>query len=340
MQKNNKVPVVHKDGTALMPCSPSKARKLIKSGGAIKKWTKTGVFYIQLTTETGKKTQQMAMGIDPGAKYDGYAIATKEQMQLTGMLTVKNTIKKKLKNRRQMRRKRRFKLRRRPKRFNNRTRREGWLPPSMEAKSDMRIALIKNLLSIYPISDFVVEDMKIDGNKLKGRMGKQFFTWTMVSKGRLYSFLKNHGVLHLEDASETKAVRQDLSLKKTKKKGELVFTSQAVDGFALCWLLLGTKNMNVPIFYAWKRPELKRRQLHRFEPLKGGVRNRYGGTTALGVKKNTVVEYKGELYRTGGTTEGRLSLHSFDYQNKRVTQNAKLENCRLLFHQTWFSQVS
>jgi len=47
-----KVPVVHQDGTPLMPCSPKKARKLLEAGVAEKHWTKTGIFYIQLTTPT------------------------------------------------------------------------------------------------------------------------------------------------------------------------------------------------------------------------------------------------------------------------------------------------
>ena len=111
----NKVPVVHQDGTPLMPCSPVKAWKLLQNGGAVKKWTKTGIFYIQLTTPTSKHTQPLALGYDPGAKYDGFCVASKKQMQTSGMLVVENRIKKKLETRRNMRRARRFrKTRRRP----------------------------------------------------------------------------------------------------------------------------------------------------------------------------------------------------------------------------------
>lgn len=338
---HKKVPVVHKDGTPLMPCSPSKARKLINNGGAVKKWTKTGVFYIQLTTETSKHTQDMVMGIDPGAHYDGYCIATKQQMQISGMLTVKNNIAKKMEQRRNMRRARRHrKLRRRPTRFNNRKKSKGWLPPSIKAKVDMRIALIKTLLQIYPVIQFAVEDMKINGNHLKGANGRQYYTWTMVGKQKLYDFLSQHGELSLYEAEQTRMARESQNLVKTVKKGEIVFTSQAVDALALCWLAIKTRNLSVMGFTAWRRPDIPRRQLHVFQFAKGGIRKLYGGSQALGFQKNTVVEYKGKLYRTGGTTKGRLSLHSFDYENKRVMQNAKPELCKKLFVQSWFAKIA
>jgi hypothetical protein len=333
------VPVVHKDGTPLMPCKPSKARKLIKSGGAVKKWTKTGIFYIQLTTETNKHTQSLVMGLDPGANYDGICITSKKQMQMSGMLVVKNRIAKKMEQRRNMRRARRWRnCRRRPKRFNNRTRKEGWLPPSIKAKVDMRTSLIKSLLSIYPVIEFAVEDTRIDGNKLKGKEGRQYFTWVMTGKKRLYDFLKTKGGLTLYKPEDTAYARLECGLIKTRKKGELVFTSQAVDALALCWLRSKTENLTVTSFTAWRRPETIKRQLHRLEPAKSGIRNPYGGSVALGFRKNTVVRYRDKLYRTGGSTKNRLSLHSFDFENKRVTQNAKPWECRPLFNQTWFSK--
>ena len=80
-----RVPVLHKDGTPLMPCKPAKARKLLRDGKAIKRWTKEGVFYIQLTFETSKHTQPMCLGIDPGAKFDGYAVLTDQEIVTSGM---------------------------------------------------------------------------------------------------------------------------------------------------------------------------------------------------------------------------------------------------------------
>lgn len=333
------VPVVHQDGTPLMPCKPSRARKLLKSGAAVKKWNKTGIFYIQLTIPTSKHTQPMVLGLDPGANYDGICIATKKQMQISAMLLVKNKIAKKMESRLNMRRARRWRnCRRRPKRFNNRTRKEGWLPPSIKAKIDMRISFIQSLLNIYPITNFAVEDIKIDGNKLKDKDGRKYFTWVMAGKTKLYNFLKTKGELTLYKPEDTTKARLKYGLMKTRKKGELVFTSQAVDALALCWLNISTQDLAITSFSAFRRPEIPRRQLHRFEPAKGSIRSPYGGSNALGFKKNTVVWHKDMLYRTGGTTKGRLSLHSFDFENHRITQNAKPEDCIPIFQQTWFSK--
>lgn len=332
-----KVPVVHIDGTPLMPCSPSKARKLLNNGGAIKKWTKTGVFYIQLTTPTSKNTQSLVLGFDPGAKYDGFCVASEQQMQSSGMLVVDNRIVKKMEQRRNMRRARRFrKTRRRPARFDNRKKPEGWLPPSIKAKVDMRIQFFEHLLAIYPISSATVEDVKIDGNKLKGEKGRQYWTWVMAGKTKLYQWLSLRTELTLCEPTDTARSRAEAGLQKSCEKKAHVFESQAVDGLALCLLEIATKDTTVTGFSVWRRPDIPRRQLHRLEAKKGGIRPPYGGSTALGFKKNTVVEHKGKLYRTGGTTRGRLSLHSFDYDNRRVKQNAKPEHCKKVFTQTWF----
>lgn len=322
-----------------MPCSPSKARKLLKAGAAVRKWTKTGIFYIQLTTPTSKQTQALTLGYDPGAYYDGFAVVSHQQIQTTGMLEVKNKISKKLEQRKNMRRARRFrKTRRRPKRFNNRKRPAGWLPPSIQAKVDMRKTFLKVLLAIYPVRTVVVEDMRIDGNDLKGITGRKYFTWTMENKRPFYDWLRERANLVLYEANDTAQTRHLLGLTKTKKKGEHIFTSQAVDGVALAWMEARTEDLHVPGFTVWRRPEVPRRQLHRFEPEKGGVRKLYGGSRALGFQKNTVVWYQGKLYRTGGTTKGKLSLHTFDFANKRVKQNAKVEGCQPLFVQTWFTK--
>jgi hypothetical protein len=58
---------------------------------------------------------------------------------------------------------------------------------------------------------------------------------------------------------------------------------------------------------------------------------------ALGIPKNTVCLWKGQLYRTGGSAVGRLSLHDLSLEARRVTKSARLEDLTLLYHQTIFS---
>lgn len=52
--KVHRVPVVSKSGKPLMPCFPSRARKLIKSGKAIPKRNKLGIFYINQIIYVGR----------------------------------------------------------------------------------------------------------------------------------------------------------------------------------------------------------------------------------------------------------------------------------------------
>jgi hypothetical protein len=65
----------------------------------------------------------------------------------------------------------------------------------------------------------------------------------------------------------------------------------------------------------------------------------HGGTVALGIPKNTVCLWKGQLYRTGGSANGRLSLHDLSLEAKRVVQSARVEDVTLLYHQTVFSTL-
>ena len=90
----------------------------------------------------------------------------------------------------------------------------------------------------------------------------------------------------------------------------------------------------VPQFFVWKRYQNSRRQLHRFEPNKKGIRTRYGGSNSLaGFKKNDVVIHQGELARIGGYMGNRMSLHEFDLDNKRFMQSGNPLDCIKLFNQ-------
>lgn len=52
------VPVVSKTGKVLMPCSPRRARRLLRKGSAKPKW-KDGFYYIQLTEREDGDTQDV-----------------------------------------------------------------------------------------------------------------------------------------------------------------------------------------------------------------------------------------------------------------------------------------
>lgn len=172
------------------------------------------------------------------------------------------------------------------------------------------------MFAIYPITTVVVEDMRIDGNDLKGVTGRKYFTWTMENKRPFYDWLRDRAHLVLYEARDTAYVRHLLGLTKTKKKGEPVFTSQAVDGLGLAWMEAKTEDLRVPRFTVWRRPEVPRRHLHRFEPEKGGIRKPYGGSRAVGLKKK---KHRGVVSRPS-VSDGRDDARKAEFAYVRFCE--------------------
>ncbi|GEM_PF-372407 len=335
----NRIPVLSKSGTPLMPCKPAKARKLLEQGKAIKKWSKLGIFYIQLTfdpTSEPNKDQKVTIGIDPGSKFDGYAVTTKT-VNLTGMSVLPSGIADKLETRRRMRRVRRYRnTRQRPCRFDNRNR-NGFVAPSQKAKVEFRLKVIKELCKLFPVTDFAAEDVRF--NHYKKRWGKHFST-VEIGKTILYTELQKMGALHLFQGYQTKEQREKLGLKKISKKDKRTPETHATDAIALASLIYPVEVLTMYPFYVWKRYQNSRRQLHRFEPDKKGIRKRYGGSNSLNpLKKNDVIIYNGKPARIGGFMDKRMSLHNYDLNNKRFTQNAAPDKCYRLFNQRIMFEV-
>ncbi len=65
----NRVPVVSCEGKPLMPTKSSRARRWVKEGKAIRKWSDAGIYYVQLISPTGNETQPVVVGVDPGKSY-------------------------------------------------------------------------------------------------------------------------------------------------------------------------------------------------------------------------------------------------------------------------------
>jgi RRXRR protein/HNH endonuclease len=148
-----------------MPCTQSKARLLLKEGKAKIYCYKP--FTIQLNCATGETVQDVHIGIDSGAKYVGIAIISENKVLIKGEIELRSDIKELLTTKKTYRRSRRNrKTRYRKPRFQNRTRKNGWLPPSIQSRIDNQISWINKIKSLLPNPKVIIEVGKFDAQKI------------------------------------------------------------------------------------------------------------------------------------------------------------------------------
>jgi len=272
-----KVPVVSKDGRPLMPTNPAKARRMIKDGVAVGKFSKLGMFYVQMKIPVSENTQDVSLAVDPGSKYDGYAVGGPSEIILKAMASMPTKIAKRLKQRRELRRfRRRRKTWRRPERLNNRKRSAGWIAPSQLAKVQLRLKIIHELSKVFPLKVIVVEDVAARHHS-KGS-GKYFST-VEIGKTKLYEEIKKIAKLVKCKGWQTAEARKKYNIPKSKKKSKICPESHANDAVAMLCFLYGKGINNPAPFWYWRRPEFVRRSLYRMNFQKGGRRSAYGGTS-------------------------------------------------------------
>src|SRR2546421_5529479 len=140
-----------------MLCHPGKARLLLKAGKARPKRDKLGLFFIQLSDEQEPNNQPLAIGIDPGSKFEGFSVVGTRDTVTNLMVEAPDHVKKAVEVRRTMRRARRQRKWRRPKRFQNRLHRKKRIPPSTRARWEAKARIVAHLNKTMPLTDVVVE---------------------------------------------------------------------------------------------------------------------------------------------------------------------------------------
>jgi hypothetical protein len=99
------VPVIS-NNKQLMPTILSRAKKWIATKKATPFWKK-GIFCVRLNVKTEKNKQDIAVGIDPGSKKEGFTIKSKVYTYLNIQADAVTWVKDNIKTRREMRRNRR-----------------------------------------------------------------------------------------------------------------------------------------------------------------------------------------------------------------------------------------
>nr|WP_292843121.1 RRXRR domain-containing protein [Nostoc sp. NMS8] len=322
-----RVPVISSENVPLMPTKPSRARRWIKTGKAIGKFNKLGIFYVQLIAEpSDTQTQEIVVGLDPGKMFSGVAVQSqKYTLQMLHLVLPFKTVKDRMEQRAMMRRGRRGRRINRKIPYNQRSHRQARfdnrcgssyklshpetgtrevcakLPPSIRANKDLEYRAIKLLCEIYPVKIIVVEVVEARGSKS--------FSPVMVGQRYQINRLSELAKVELRKGWETSNLRKHLGLHKEKSDKSLqIPETHAVDAVTLaCSKFVkyqaweGVKNHgaswvgNVTItnsqFTVLRRPPISRRQLHLMVPSKGGNRRKYGGTTTRhGFRKGDFVE--------------------------------------------------
>ncbi len=168
--------VINKNGQPLMPTERhGKVRRLLKTGKA--KVIKRCPFTIQLLYATTDFVQKISLGIDSGSKHIGVSATTKDKVLYEADIELRNDIVKLLSARREARRTRRNrKTRYRQARFNNRSKPDGWLAPSVQHKVDTHLTVVRKVYEILPVAKIIVEVASFDIQKIKNPyiMGEEY----------------------------------------------------------------------------------------------------------------------------------------------------------------------
>ena len=258
-----------------------------------------------------------------------------------------------------------FKLRNhRQKRFSNR--KHDKIPPSIRSNRQLELRVVSELCKIFPVSRIEIEIVKADVDLTQGRKGAKSgigFSPVMVGQNWMVKELEQFAPVITrqgwqKDGNGTSQLREHLGLFKDKTNKERQSPeTHCVDGIVLAaagfvglrqfhtantrgrgWA--GDVNITPAIFKVISRPRIQRRRLYVCAacaqrvavPKKGGVRERYGGsTTPFGIRKGDLVAYGSQLGYCSGFTKNQLSISDANW--KRLGQRA-ISQCRLVARST------
>lgn len=184
----NRVFVLDSQKKPLMPCKPARARLLLSRGKAAV--YRLVPFTIILKDREGGDLQPVEFKCDPGSKVTGIVLVGEFQKGRKVLWAAElkhrgQAIKDALTSRRSLRRGRRNrKTRYRAPRFDNRTRREGWLPPSIQSRVDNVASWAKRLIGRTPVSSCHVETVRFDTQKMQNPE----IQGTEYQQGTLYGY--------------------------------------------------------------------------------------------------------------------------------------------------------
>ena len=187
------VAVISKTGERLMPTSEYRARKLLKSGKAVK--YSYHPFTIQLTKRKTGYAQPIELCMDTGYIHIGISVKSEKHEYLAEQIDTLTDEKTKHGACRMYRTLRRGRKRYRQPRFNNRKRDKDWIAPSLEHKKDIHVQAISRINKVMPLTDITMEMGNFDTQVLKAKEeGKP------LPHGADYQHGERYGIATLREA--------------------------------------------------------------------------------------------------------------------------------------------
>ena len=163
--------VLDRNRTPLNPCSPARARQLLRTGRAAVLRRFPFTIILKERAADPAAADPYRLKIDPGSKVTGIAVvheATAQVVFAAEIVHRGNKITAAMTARRAVRRSRRSrKTRYRQARFDNRRRREGWLPPSLESRVANVLTWVDRLRRAVPVTAVSQEVARFDTQALE-----------------------------------------------------------------------------------------------------------------------------------------------------------------------------
>ncbi len=159
----------------VMPCSEKRARLLLERGRAVVHRRIPFTIRLRDRKQGDCMLQPLALTLDPGSKTTGIALSRQATTVVSNETVIHrhavalmelshrgHSISESLTQRRAFRRRRRNQLRYRPARFNNRTKPQGWLAPSLRHRVETTMAWVHRLCRLAPVTALGQELVKFD----------------------------------------------------------------------------------------------------------------------------------------------------------------------------------
>jgi 5-methylcytosine-specific restriction endonuclease McrA len=161
----------------LMPCSEKRARLLLERGRAVVHKMQPFTIRLRDRTQEASTLQPVVLKLDPGSKFTGIALVREEvrddglhhhALHLAEVQHRGDVVRATMLKRAARRRGRRSRtLRYRPPRFHNRTRKPGWLPPSLRSRNDNVVGWANRYRRLAPVIRIDMELVRFDTHKLQ-----------------------------------------------------------------------------------------------------------------------------------------------------------------------------